>query len=222
MVRPTDSRWLGRWRLMPPTPPLPMPPADGRAPPERRRIARPVPPIAPAVPPRRPSTRWFCIIWRPSSPGRRTQTPWAGASRRGWSATFAATCGAASSPTALRGCDARTVGTTGSWPSPARVGGCAPPATHGAWRRWPRTLPTTSSPTSPSGSGCSPCRSVCGPSCTRRPRWRVPCSAFSSGGSGPHGVAIDGIHQAPGCFRVHDPKLVASATDGRHRSGVGK
>jgi hypothetical protein len=60
-------------------------------------------PIAPAVPPRRPCTRWSCIIWRPSSPRRRTPTPWAGASRRGWSATSAATCAAASSPTASRG-----------------------------------------------------------------------------------------------------------------------
>ena len=71
MVRPTDSRWLGRWRLMPPTPPLPMPPTDGLAPLQRRSIARPVPPIAPAVPPRRPSTRWCSITSRPFSPRRR-------------------------------------------------------------------------------------------------------------------------------------------------------
>jgi hypothetical protein len=61
-----------------------MPPADGRAPRQRRRVAPQVPSIAPAVPPRRRSTPWCSIISRPSSPRRRTPTPWAGASPGGW------------------------------------------------------------------------------------------------------------------------------------------
>jgi hypothetical protein len=142
MARPTRSRWVGRCRLMPQSLPPPRPFAVGRAPPLHRRTDRAVPSTAPAVPPRRRSSRWSSTTSRPSSPSRRAPTPWAGASRRGWSATFAATCGAASSPTDSRGFAAWTVGMTGSWPSPARAGGCAPPATHGAWRRWRPTRPT--------------------------------------------------------------------------------
>jgi len=52
----TDLRWLGTWPPMPE--PLPLPPADGRPPPQRLGIAQPVPSTAPAAPPRRPSTRW--------------------------------------------------------------------------------------------------------------------------------------------------------------------
>jgi hypothetical protein len=181
----TDFRWVGTWPRMPQ--PLPIPPADGQAPSQRRRIAQPVPSIAPAVPPRRPCTRWSSITSRPSSQRCRTPTPWAGASRRGWSATFATTlravpaCAAASSPTGSRECAARTAGTTGSWPSPARVGGCARPATPDAWRRWRPTWPTRWSRTCPSASGYCLSPSDFGPSCTRRPRWRVPCSASSFG-----------------------------------------
>jgi hypothetical protein len=40
----------------------------------------------------------------PSSPRRRKPAPWAGGSPGGWSATSAATCAAASSPTDSRGC----------------------------------------------------------------------------------------------------------------------
>jgi len=125
-VRPMDSRWLGRWCLLPQTLPLPMPRGDGRAPPESRCIAQPVRSIVPAVPPRHPPTPWCSITSRPFSPSRKKLTPWAEGSPLGWSATSAATRGAASRPTASRGCDAgrwaaRTGGTTGSWLSTARV-----------------------------------------------------------------------------------------------------
>jgi hypothetical protein len=81
MARHTDFRWVGTWPRMPP--PLPMPPADGRAPRQRRRIAQPALSIAPVVPPRRLCTRWSSIIWRPFSPRRRKPTPWAGVSDLG-------------------------------------------------------------------------------------------------------------------------------------------
>jgi len=45
----------------------------------------------------------------------------------------------ASARTDSRGCDARTAGTTGSWPSPAKVAGCARHATPDAWPRWRST-----------------------------------------------------------------------------------
>ena len=167
MARPTRSRWVGRCRLMPQSLPPPRPFAVAPAPPLRRRTARAVPSTAPAVRPRRRSTRWSSTTSRPSSPRRRTPTPWAGASPDGWSATSAATCGAASSPTGSRGCAAQIAGTTGSWPSPARVTMCWPLM---VWSR--ATSSAVFGSTRPPDSTCE----------TRKP-WRARCSTASCAGS---------------------------------------
>ncbi len=45
----------------------------------------------------------------------------------------------ASARTDSRGCAAQTMGTIGSWRSPARLEACARRATPAAWRRWSRT-----------------------------------------------------------------------------------
>jgi hypothetical protein len=61
MAQHTGFRWVGTWPRMPQ--PLPIPPADGQAPSQRRRIAQPVPSIAPAGLEALPSPE-ACLVYR--------------------------------------------------------------------------------------------------------------------------------------------------------------
>ena len=59
--------------------------------------------------------------------------------------------------------------------------------------------------TAPSGSGCCPCPSGFGPSCTRHPRWPVPCSPSSCGRSGPRFVTQARARQPRFATRSSEP-----------------